>query len=281
MATKPPKKRHSEDPPPLIRAIQILLALIGLVGAFLHAFPIGVHAPYEDWPNFDLTTIAWMGVVALAFWLPDISEITWGNFSVKRDKIREATELYGESLDNIANLVQNWSTSAAMFVEMMARPSSELKEPKAKIYSDYVRDRMGEAYEMLATNADETVRVGLWLYDPAKNQIVFAKGFRLNPMKDAYNLGEGMIGKAFTENRHFNEADVRNVPSYESSREGQDPPYRAVLCEPVKWGGTPIGMVTVDRTAVGHFDYLAEQVTQGLASQCALAVKVFENAEGS
>jgi GAF domain-containing protein len=85
-----------------------------------------------------------------------------------------------------------------------------------------------------------------------------------------------MLGKAFVENRHFNEADVRNVPSYISSRGDEDPPYRAVLCEPVRWDNEPIGVITVDRSAAGFFDYLSEQVTQGLAAQCALAVKVYE-----
>ena len=88
-----------------------------------------------------------------------------------------------------------------------------------------------------------------------------------------------MIGKAFVENRRFNEADVRTVPSYEPSRDGSDPPYRAVLCEPVHWGDTPIGMITVDRSTVGYFDYLSQQVAQGLAAQCALAVKAFEATE--
>jgi GAF domain-containing protein len=117
--------------------------------------------------------------------------------------------------------------------------------------------------------------------DPLTDDIVFALGFRLTPKVQRYKPGEGMIGKSFTENRHFNEADVRNVPSYKPSREDNDPPYKAVLCEPVRWNDEPIGIITVDRSEAGFFDYVAEQVAQGLASQCALAVKIYEASQAA
>ena len=258
------------------RIIQLALGLAGLAGATLHAFPLQVHERHQNWPNVDLTALAWLGLIAFAIWLPDISEISWGTFSVKKEKFREASDLYKVSLDNLANLVQNWSTSAAMYVDAMSQSDDTLPEPKGKIYNDYIRDRMGEAYEMLATKSDETVRLGLWLYNPSQREILFITGFRMKPKRLAYKPGEGMIGKAFVENRHFNEANIANVPSYMSSRDSEDPPYSAVLCEPVRWHNQPLGMITVDRSTVGNFDYVSEQVTQGLASQCALAVKVFE-----
>ncbi len=262
-----------------MRIVQLLLGAIGLAAAFFRAFPLRIGEKHQNWPNLDITTIAWLGLVIVAVWLPDISEVAWGEFSVKTKRLRRASKVYETSLDNLANLVQNWSTSAAKYINTMSRDEGELLEPKAKTYADYIRDRMGEAYEMLATKQDETVRIGLWLYEPVSREIIFVSGFRLNPRRSSYKPGAGMIGKAFVENRHFNEADVRTVPSYESSREGGDPPYRGVLCEPVRWGNTPIGIITVDRSTIGYFDYLSEQVAQGLAAQCALAVKAYEATE--
>ena len=70
----------------------------------------------------------------------------------------------------------------------MSRNESELLEPKEKTYADYIRDRMGEAYEMLATKPDETVRLGLWLYEPINREIVFVSGFRWIQEGQAINL---------------------------------------------------------------------------------------------
>lgn len=266
------------DAPPawLMRFVQAALVLAGLLGAALHAFPLKIGDEHQNWPNFDVVTIAWLGLAAVGAWLPNVSEIGWGEFSLKTKRLRQASSIYETSLENFANLVQNWSTSAALYLNSMERDESELLELKAKIYADYVRDRMGEAYEMLATKPGVNLRLGLWLFDPIKEEIVFVYGFRLKPKVTSYKPGVGMIGKAFVENRHFNEADVRKVPSYESSRDTEEPPYRGVLCEPVRWGNEAIGIITVDRSTAGYFDYISEQVAQGLAAQCALAIRVYE-----
>ncbi len=260
----------------VLPTIQNALFVVGIAGAALHAFPVRVGQRHENWPVFDLTTLVWLAPAVFAILLPNISEVAWGSFSIKVRELRNASDEYEKSLENLANLVQNWSTSASMYLAKMRAPGEELLETKDSIYADYVRDRMGEAYEMLATKPGETLRLGLWLYDPVAGEIVFVSGFRLRPKVSAYRPGDGTIGKSFTENRHFNEADIRNVPSYKPSRDGDDPPYRAVLCEPVRWDDEAIGMITVDRSTTGFFDYVSEQVTQGLAAQCALAVKAYE-----
>jgi putative methionine-R-sulfoxide reductase with GAF domain len=265
----------------LLIVAQVILGVIGLAGFYLRAFPVQIHTRAQNWPVFDLTTLAWLIPIAFAILLPNISEVTWGAFSVKLDQLREATAKYETALDNLAYLVQNWSTLAALYVKRMGQPESDLLETKANMCGDYVRDRMGEAYEVLAKTPQEALRLGLWLYNPVKREIVFTSGFRLSPEKTTYLPGEGMLGKAFAESRQFNEADVRNVPSYVSSRGGEDPPYRAVLCAPVRWDDETIGVITVDRPTAGFFDYLSEQVTQGLAAQCALAVKVYEASQAS
>ncbi len=272
-------RNAKDDPPWLMRVAQVVIFGCGLVGAGLHAFPIRIGEAHQNWPNLDLTTIAWIALTIVAVWLPDVSEVGWGEFSVKTKRLRRASKVYETSLKDLAKLVQRWSKSAALYMETMSRDPAALLEPKEKTYADYVRDRMGEAYEMLATKRDETVRLGLWLYDPEIREIVFVTGFRLQPKTTSYKPGVGMIGKAFVENRHFNEADVRTVTSYKSSRAGDDPPYRAVLCEPVRWGDAAIGMITVDRSTIGKFDDVSEQIAQGLAAQCAIAVKAYEATE--
>jgi putative methionine-R-sulfoxide reductase with GAF domain len=267
----------------IITAIQVVLVIVGFAGATFHAFPVRTNGTPQDWPILDLTTLAWLMPVVVAFLLPNISEIAWGGFSIKVRELARASDEYEKSLDNLANLAQNWSTSGAMYIAKMRQSDSELLETKENIYRDYIRDRIGEAYEMLATKPEEILRLGLWLYDPVEKAIVFVRGFQLEPKVARYAPGEGMIGKSFTEDRTFNEADVRSVPAYKSSRDSDDPPYRAVLCQPVRWDHKPIGMITVDRSTVGFFDYVSLQVAKGLASQCALALKVYQtrNVSGS
>lgn len=262
-----------------IRVMQIVIAFAGLGAAITRAF---LHREnYESWPNLDVTTMGWLGVALIGVLLPSISEIKLGGVSIKTKQLKRATRIYETTLDSLANLVQNWSTASALFVAQMESVPEDLLEAKADIYAAYIRDRVGEAYEMLATRKDEKIRIGIWFYRPTKKKLVFtygfARGIRSRPKRNEYDPGQGMLGRSFVENRHFNEADVRNVPSYESSREEDDePPYRAVLCEPIRWLGNPIGIVTVDRSTIGFFDQFAVEIVRGLCAQCALAFKAFE-----
>jgi hypothetical protein len=160
--------------------IQVFLIVAGLAGLAFQAFPVRTNQYYDNWPLFDLTALAWLVPIVVAMLLPNISEVTWGPLSLKVRELKSASEVYEVSLDNLANLVQNWSTSAAMYIAKMGQRKENLLEAKDAIYADYVRDRMGEAYEM-----------------------------------------------------------------------------------------------------AGFFDYVAEQVAQGLASQCALAVKVYEDSQAA
>jgi hypothetical protein len=160
--------------------IQVFLIVAGLAGLAFQAFPVRTNQYYDNWPLFDLTALAWLVPIVVAMLLPNISEVTWGPLSLKVRELKSASEVYEVSLDNLANLVQNWSTSAAMYIAKMGQREENLLEAKDAIYADYVRDRMGEAYEM-----------------------------------------------------------------------------------------------------AGFFDYVAEQVAQGLASQCALAVKVYEASQAA
>ena len=53
-----------------IRAAQSVLALAGIAGAALHAFPLAVHEEHQNYPVTDLITLAWFGLVALAAAFP-------------------------------------------------------------------------------------------------------------------------------------------------------------------------------------------------------------------
>lgn len=257
-------------------AAQIAIGLGGLLGAIFHAFPIH-PARHENWPVLDAVDIGWLALIAVAVLLPGISKLTLGGVSVElREEARESAQELQNAIEEYANLVQNWSSSAVLYIDLLARAAGD--DERAMLLAHYLRDRMGEAKNYLSEDPDDDVRIALWMYDPGTKTLEFFFSNEGLPTKQSYALGEGMIGEAFLERRPFNEADVRNVPSYLGTRKGANPPYRAVLCTPIVIGDEAIGMLTVDKRSAVLFSTAAEDIAKGLASQCALAVDQFRKA---
>ncbi|HEY6486563.1 MAG TPA: hypothetical protein VIX83_09295 [Candidatus Cybelea sp.] len=259
-------------------AAQLLLIGIGVAGAMGRAF---FKDDYSRTLNLDIVTVAWIGVAIIGFILPEISEFGFGDVKVKVSRLRKGAEDIEQTLVDAANLAQNWSTSIAIFLMMMQKRSADLPEAKEEIFRKYIRDRMGEAKMFLGDDPGEAVRIVLWLFEPSEKKLRFAgivTGGQA-PTKSVFAIGEGMVGQAFEESyyeqRNFNEVDVRNIPSYEDTRRGTEPPYKAVLCQAVRWNNTPIGMITIDKQGAKHFSTIATDVSKGLASQCAIAVMVY------
>ncbi len=246
----------------------------GLLGAIFHAFPIHSTLKHENWPVLDAVDIGWLALIGAAVLLPGISKLTLGGVSVElREEARESAEELQSAIEEYANLVQNWSASSVLYIDMLAQAGSD--DERAMLLAHYLRDRMGEAKNYLSENPDDGVRIGLWMYDPSTKMLEFFFSNEGVPTKQSYAVGEGMIGEAFMERRPFNEADVRNVPSYLDTRNGTDPPYRAVLCTPIFFGDEQIGMLTVDKRSAVLFSTAADDIARGLAAQCALAIDQF------
>ena len=253
---------------------QIALGLAGLLGAIFHAFPIHPTTKAQNWPVLDAVDIGWLGLIAIAAILPGISKLTLGDVSFElRQEARESAEELEGTIEDYANLVQNWSTSAMLYIDLLGKAADD--DERATLLAHYLRDRMGEAKNYLSEDPDDDVRIALWMYDPESKLLEFFYSNETPPTKQSYAVGEGMIGEAFLERRRFNEADVRNVPSYLNTRGGQEPHYRAVLCTPVIVGDDEIGMITADKQSAVLFSTAADDIARGLASQCALAIDQF------
>ena len=259
------------------RAAQIVLGLVGLAGAGLHAFPLRLDpAVHENWPLVDAVDIGWLALCVVAVLLPSISEITLGGASLKLREFKkdaaEQTERLREVAEEFANLAQNWSSSATIYIDLLSRAQSD--DERATLLRNYLRDRMGEAAGFLSDDEDDEVRIILWLYNPESDRIEFDFTNGTPPTKKSYERGEGLIGQAFLEQRRYNEPDVTRTPGYLKTRQG-DPPYNAVLCVPVSIGDQRLGMLTVDKQEAAIFSTAADDVARGLAAQCALAIDQF------
>jgi len=271
----------SDLPGWVARVVQVIIVVIGLGGAILHGFFDEHYASHLD---VDLTSVAWIGVALIGILLPSIASVEFGDVKIQLRKLRKGAADIDAALVDAANLAQNWATSAAIFLNMMQTPASELLESRDAIFGKYLRDRMGEAIGFLGDKPGDTIRIAVWFYDADTRELRYGNISvgGAPPTKREYKAGEGMIGQAFVENfferRTFNEADARVVPSYKNTREGSEPPYKAVLCMPIRWSNSPIGMITVDKGTPLYFSQVAEDVARGLASQCALALTQYTRA---
>jgi GAF domain-containing protein len=258
----------------LWRFVQLALIAAAAALAYYHAFPKAIHEEKTDYPNIDAVTLGCVGIAVIAILLPSISEITVGGTSLKLRNVEQGAEDVSDTLDDVANLVQNWSTAIGIFACQLqgATPATQ-----NRLITQYYRDRIGEAQTFMSDDPDDVVRVALWMYNDAAGaktiDYVWSNDFK--PTKLSWQIGEGMIGKAYEEGRAFNESDVRVLPCYQSTRAG-DPPYRAVLVQPVFLGDQKLGVITVDKRRAEIFNELAREVAKGLAAQCAIAYYLWE-----
>lgn len=271
MAVKLPAKKISPLASFTVIAFQSLLGLAGLAGGFFHAFPTTIHEEHQNFPVLDITTIAWLGLVVVAFVLPRVTEVAFGDLSVKLREATESSEVFRDVSNDLANLTQNWSTSALLFLTLLEEKDDA--DQRNILSRNYVRDRMGEARQFLGDSPDSTVRIAIWIYDENEDILRFEYSPHFTPTQTEYQRGEGFLGQAFLERRAFSEADVRQIPSYKRTRDA-DPPYRGVMCIPLKVGDAAIGMLTIDKPEATDFTPTSEEIAQGLSAQCAYALEL-------
>jgi hypothetical protein len=254
---------------PLLLVAQTVIAAAAIAGAYFHALPIQHSAQHENYPVVDAVTIGWIGLLVIAFVLPRITELSLGGTSLKLRQVKESSADIVDSLGAVANLAQSWSTSVAIYVGHMAKATNSLE--RDGLFANYLRDRMSDARGFLSEDPDDNVRIALWLYDLATQNIEFVYSNEFEPTKKSYAKGEGLLGQAFSDPRRYITDDVRTEAAYKSTRKG-DPPYRGAMCHPVIVGNSTIGILTADKRSVGLFSNLADEIGRGLAAQCALAV---------
>jgi len=271
MAIEPPVKESSWLTSLTVIALQLLLGLAGLAGAVFHAFPTAIHEEHQNFPVLDITTIAWLGLLVVAAVFPRITEVAFGDLSVKLREATESSEVFRDVSKDLANLTQNWSTSALLLLTLLE--DKDDANERNNVSRNFVRDRMGEARQFLGDFPDSTVRIAIWIYNESDDILRFGYSPHFTPTKTEYKRGEGFLGQAFLERRTFSEADVRQIPSYKRTRDG-DPPYRGVMCIPLKVGDEAIGMLTIDKPEATDFTPISEEIARGLSAQCAYALEL-------
>jgi len=254
------------------RLFQIGLAMVGLIGAVARTFA-PVRAKDAAWPVLDATTLAWLGLIVVAYLLPRISEITLGDTSLKlREKADEATSGLEKTIDALADLLQNWANSTLIYMHLLADADSDRA---SLLLMNYLRDRMGEARKWLSDDPSANVRISLWLFNKETDRLEFVFSNEIDDvatLEATFRPGEGLMGQAFLERRRWNEPDARQIPGFKSVRPSGTECYDAIMCVPVVNNPTdsPLGMLNVDKCG-DAFSETAESIAVALGAQCAFA----------
>jgi hypothetical protein len=257
----------SRDASTAMNLTRATLALVGFVGAGLRAFPVSRKAD-EDFPVVDLTTLAFLVLILVAFLLPRISKIKVGDTEIE---LIEAAEELKQSAVDYSGLLQNWMFLAGYAIEELRDQTDE--DDASDIFFKFVRDCLGDLKRSISTTEQSPMRLTLWIYDPRADVLRF--GFS-NEIDDAATMSrtfgprEGFVGEAFAEQRSWNESKATELPTFVWIR--PDVPYQAIAAAPVSLFQRGLGMLTVDKADENAFGPAAANLIEGCARMLAIVL---------
>jgi hypothetical protein len=213
-------------------------------------------------PQLDFVTLSWFAAAALGLALPMIVEITVGGVTLRLQQV--STSL----LDETVELSRSW---AAVVNEYVADIVSNVDDVPKRT-EQFIRFRLREALEWLGTDG-EIRRLAVWLYSAELGQLVFYLSNEISDqatMAATFRPDEGFLGACFSERMIRNEVDPSTLPMFKPIASG--PQYRGLLCVPIDFGDTQVGVLTVDRRNATYFDPLAVKVMKQLTFAIGIAV---------
>ncbi len=166
---------------------------------------------------------------------------------------------------------RNWLTSVSWLNIYLQRSDVDDDAAISAVFR-YCLERMEEAKEWMG-DEDEAIRISLWWYDSAENELYFvlSNDIRDELTKNArFKPNSGLMGQAFAENRLYNIADAPTSAFYTPIRDST-PSYHGLLLAPVRIMDEPMGMLSIDRQQTATFSEAAENIAEGLTAQVAYA----------
>ncbi|HEY0799141.1 MAG TPA: hypothetical protein VGD50_08320 [Candidatus Baltobacteraceae bacterium] len=263
--------------PPLIQIPLLLLAALGLVTWITH------HGKDAEPPVADLTTIAWLALLALASVLHLVKRVGFpggAGFDLRLERERKSTSEaqdaavdLQESSEDYASQLESWTKAAAIFNEdVQARGTNA--ESVSQIVARFCLERMEETRDLIAL-PEERVRVSLFWYFKSLGglQLLLSNDVRdEKTLTYIFKLGEGLLGQSFIENRLYNLADARKAAYYVPITDEAEQGYHGLLLIPVsRLNGGAFGIVSIDREYAEAFDAKSENIGRALADLIALA----------
>ncbi|MGP6159507.1 MAG: GAF domain-containing protein [Vulcanimicrobiaceae bacterium] len=272
------REREDDKSIPGIRAASDVLLVVGIVGLVGHSVFVSL-AVGESWiPTLDLTSLAWIALLIIAFLLPSLKGFTAFGVSVtlaelKRDAVKvtfDATEL-----------LKNWqrTTSNILRQKELYDDSDEHREVWKKLVTRFVAERGHEALDWIGTK-DEVRRFSVWLIerDPEPPDLVglFYSSEELPEHRmRPFRVGEGLVGIVAEDQQSINTDDGASYPGY--VRRGNDPEdfkgiYVTPITREVEGGDRALGVLVFDRKNAERFPPQAQNVIEALAANLALVL---------
>jgi GAF domain-containing protein len=267
-AVEAPKKRKNDRrvAGATGNAASFVVTATGVIGAVGHVVFVNVSKD-EAWaPNFDLVAIAWVGVALVGLLLPRISEFAFAGLSLRVLEVAQAEEEADDVIGSATELAANWNVAVNEVLAALEDRAQAHDETFALI-TNFMQLRAFEALEWLGLD-DERRRLSVWLFDAPNDELFF---FFSNEIGDAetvnftFPVGIGILGCAFREHRVWNERDAAALPVYVSIRR-TPPRYHGILCVPIDFGLTRLGVLCVDREKDDYFEDRDVNVMRALAS---------------
>ncbi|HEX4012761.1 MAG TPA: GAF domain-containing protein [Candidatus Cybelea sp.] len=266
--------------PEVVQWAWVLLALFGFVDNIFGS--LGASFPWH--PIASTAALAWLafGVVGLVVNRMDKIGVPGVNMSFRRlERAQKAAVKSGESADALrkvlsdySGLMQNWAQSVNLFIEELDRYGTT-DDAVADILARYCLGRMEEARDLIAQRGDRT-RLSFWWYveDAGGLKLLFSDDIRDEAtLNHVFRPGAGLIGQCYVECRTYNLEDAPLSIYYQGIRPEAD--YHGLLLVPVRYrtGGTPIGVLSIDREKKEAFDENAQNVGSALADLIAYAME--------
>lgn len=279
----------SDEAPEAVPAVSWIWFVLGVGALCAHALLVP-HPIDETWqPSFDNTALFWAIFAVAGFVFPIVTDVSLpGGFGLKISR-REVRIRYLASthlLDELSDVMQNWSTALERFLAFLETGEADRASVRAALV-DFLRLRAFEAIEWVGSDKEER-RLSLWIYDDKAKRLRFLHS---NEITDAdtldatFELGEGLLGAAFIEDRVWNERVASEVPGYKVIRNQWPPKYNGLLLIPIHYGVRKIGMLSVDRTAPEYFPDTQVNLFKALAAIVGSAIedprlkRILESAE--
>jgi len=249
-----------------VETSSLILTGAGLIGSIGHAVFVTV-AKQESWaPVLDITTISWLGVALVGMLLPRIAELTFSGVSIRLGEVAKAKAETEDIILSATDLSQKWTSATSALLAQLEDPETKPSDAH-ELVTQFLQLRAYEALEWLGAD-HELRRLSIWLFDADSRQLSF---FFSNEITDpetrsfAFPIGVGVAGSAYRDHRIWSERDATALPVYVAIR-ATPPRYRGLLCVPIDFGETRLGVLCVDRQAIAYFEKRDENVIRALAS---------------
>jgi hypothetical protein len=266
---------------PEIKIASDALMVVGIVGLVGHSVFVSLLRGEEWIPTLDLTSLAWIALIIVAFLLPSLNEFTAFGVTVKLAELkRDAANVTFDATE----LLKNWQRTTSNILRQKelydgAEADGEQREVWKKLVTRFVGERGHEALDWIGTK-DEVRRFSVWLIEREPDQPyligLFYSSEELSSHRERpFRVGEGLIGLVAENQQSINTDDGANYPGY--VRRGNDPEdfkgiYVTPITREVEGGDRALGVLVFDRKNAERFPPQAQNVIEALAANLALVL---------